>query len=389
MHQSRRSLLFGMILAGCASVANGASLTRKGPAEPMWITFETGRSQFIRLQVAINGQAATALLDTGATRSVLDLAMAKRMGVVGRPGYSARGMTSNVEGSIAVGLKVEVGQLELPSIDSAILDLSALANIAGHDVDLVLGQELFEAGIVEIDFPAKRLRIWPSNSSTVSFGTSVSLLRSGERLCTMPIILSGREPVQAAIDLGSNIPLYVSPVYAAQNRLLHGLRSSTSASAGAEGISLSDVATLQSLKFAGVSLKNVPVQVPRNWNFANSAIVGLPVLNRFSIILDIAGMRAWFKASPDVLAEPLPKDRSGLGTRLAGDRLVVIHVGSGSPAQDAGIQPGDEIVLVDGVAVTENWMRTTPRIGQRAEGTKIMVGLADGRTLALVLKDYF
>jgi hypothetical protein len=357
--------------------------------EPDWVAFEVARSQFIQIHAMLNDIPAIAILDSGATKSVVDMAFAQRMGITSRGGFEAKGMTSMIAGDFAGGLRLKAGPLEIPKLNAAILDLSEMASIAGHPIDLVLGQELFEVGIIEIEFAAGRLRIWPLGTNAGRFGKSIALQMSGEHLRTVSLTLPGLVRVPAVIDLGSNVPLYLSPRFVARKKLLAGLRTSTSASGGIEGVVLSLVASLPSVELAGIQFEHVPVQVPTAWNFTSDAVIGLPLISRLIVALDFVGMRAWFRASVQTLVQPFPKDRSGLGTRLAGEKLLVVHVAPGSPAEFANIKVGDEIVSINGFTMSKNWYRNHAGIGKQPEGTKLILGLADGRVVTLILTDYF
>lgn len=354
----------------------------------MWIPFRIDRLRLIEIEVQVNGQRAAAVVDTGATRTVFDRSFVTQAGIEVREGFRGNGLTSALSGGLTTGTRIDIAGRRLPGLDAAVLDLSAISAALGHKVDVVLGQELFAAGLVEIDFPRNRLRLLAPGAE-LEAGTPVQLGAALDRLRTLPAELPGDLGVNAALDLGSNIALYIDPALAERHRLLERLRTSTSASAGAEGIEVSTVAVLPSVTIAGIRLNNVPVQIPQRWQFASQALVGLPILSRFRLGLDFTNSRAWIDPEDSLLHLPFPKDRSGLGAVPARGRLQVIHVAPGSPAERIGLAAGDEITAINGRAVDEAFLRQRPRIGQGPPGTEVKLSLADGDTHLMVLEDYF
>lgn len=354
----------------------------------MWIPFNIDRTWIIEIPIVVNGRPATAMIDTGATRTVLDRLFAERMGITSHADFRGLGLTGALSGGTANDVTIEVGGRRLTSLEPAVLDLSSVVSALGHPVQVILGHELFVSNLVEFDFSRSRLRL-RSAGTDGEIGTLLQLGVASDRHRTLPLTIAEQPSIEAALDLGSGVPLYLHPDLVEHARLLEGLRTSTSATAGAEGVEVSRIAVLPSIEIGGTELRNVPVQVPRRWRIASRALVGLPVLNRFRLALDFGQSRAWVHPDPDAVKLPFPKDRSGLGAVSAQGRLRIIHVAEGSPAARSGLAPGEEIVSVDGRIVDEAYLRERPRIGQRPAGTVVVIELASGRTHRFTLEDYF
>lgn len=354
----------------------------------MWTPFRIDRMRLIEIRIQVNGRRAVAVVDTGATRTSLDRSFAERIGILAHAAFQGLGLTAAISGGVAADIEMEVAGRRLTGVNPAVLDLSSLASAIGHPVEVILGRELFEASLVELDFPRSRLRLQPSGMESEG-GTPLRLGATSDGLRTLPLRIGNHPIVEAALDLGSNVPLYLHPDLAERTRLIEGLRTSTAASAGAEGIEVSRVAVLPLIEIAGAHMRNVPVQVPRTWRFASQALIGLPVLSRFRLGWDFRRSLVFVQPEPTVLETPFPKDRSGLGAVPAEGRLRIIHVARGSPAQRSGFMPGDEIVVVNGRIIDEEYLRERPRIGQSPAGTVVMLELASGETRRLTLEDYF
>jgi C-terminal processing protease CtpA/Prc len=84
----------------------------------------------------------------------------------------------------------------------------------------------------------------------------------------------------------------------------------------------------------------------------NDGPIGNEILRRFKLILDYSRKRMWLEPNAH-LTEPFASDMSGIEFDSGGDNCRVFKVTSiaeNSPAAETGIQPGDEIVAIDGRA---------------------------------------
>jgi C-terminal processing protease CtpA/Prc len=90
-----------------------------------------------------------------------------------------------------------------------------------------------------------------------------------------------------------------------------------------------------------------------------------------------------------VIASPFPKGRSGIGAGFKDGSVEIVHVAKNSPAEEVGRRAGDRIVAVDGEPFYIDYVMTRPRRGIDKVGTAYVLTLGDGRTVRIVLRDYF
>jgi C-terminal processing protease CtpA/Prc len=82
------------------------------------------------------------------------------------------------------------------------------------------------------------------------------------------------------------------------------------------------------------------------------------------------------------------RDRSGLILMAKGDGVTVAQVLQGTPASEAGLTEGAQIVAIDGNAVTGADLAHIRTMLQGTPGTLLRVHLADGTTHDLSLRQY-
>jgi predicted aspartyl protease len=355
-----------------------------------WLPFSLDAVSHLIVGATINDVATIAIVDSGAGRTIIDREFAKRLRLKSGTAFRAAGVTSNAYGELASGVSLRLGHVELSNLNVAVLDLSILSKFGGKSVDVVIGREIFDQFLVDINFHKQTIGLFDFNSAPkIDHSDTLDLIpdKLGRRYVSISIC--GADAVPACYDLGSDVPLVISPDYADSHNLFAGLRVSSVASAGVSGISLGKVAVLPSIKVGAVTFSNVPVQVPAKWNQLGPVLAGLPIWSRFGNSVDYSRNRLSLTPIPSLLSVPFPKDRSGIGATRSNGHMQIIHVAEGSPAETIGLRTGDEIVEIDGHLVDEAYLASHPRLGVRPAGTEAALTLADGRHLKLVLADYF
>jgi predicted aspartyl protease len=344
----------------------------------------------LRVTARINGVDASAIVDSGAGRTVIDSTFASKNGMLLRTGFNVAGITGNTYGHFADGTNITLGNLVIEDLPAGVLDLNPNRNGVEDPVDVILGREFFENVSVDIDIESKSIVFEdPNKKIELKHGNPSLLKRTPRGTPYFPISINKDAPISAAFDLGYNGTILVSADYVEKTRLLTGRLVSTVASRGVEGLSISRVATLDKVEIAGVELKNVPMEVPADWNRTIPAIVGFELLNRFHIVTDYRKNQIWFSPYKSKIDLPIPKDRSGIGAIPTQLGLRVLHIAEGSPAESAGLKPGDQIVKIDGERVDSAYIVSHPRMGARPAGTQSELTLSDSRIIHLTLADYY
>jgi predicted aspartyl protease len=361
-----------------------------GATSTGWLDFDMPDGRHIVLTAQLNGVAADVVLDSGAGGIVLDRGLADRLGLKAQQGFTAVGVTGSAQGAVAQGVTITLNNLTVRTSQSTIFDLTQVSAAAGRPVLAIVGRDLLGTLVADIDFPRKRLAFYGRDGEPrIQGGTDIPLTVGNFRLREIPVSIEGRPPIQAVFDLGSDTPVYLSPAYAAQAGLLAGKATSTSLSAGVEGMEENRVAVVETVKIGHTLVHEVPIEVPRNWNQSADAFVGLPILRRFRLVIDFSHDRLTIVPDADAVNDAFRKDRSGIGAMPSNGRLTIIHIAEHSPAEAAGLRVGDEITSINGQQIDAEYIKRRPREGSKPAGTIFSLTLKDGRNVRLVLADYF
>jgi hypothetical protein len=187
----------------------------------------------------------------------------------------------------------------------------------------------------------------------------------------------------------------MSNTYAGRHGLMDGKPVSTLVTVGVAGPSASKVFTCETVNFAGLDIRGVPVTVPATWRNDERKIdspifVGLGLLSRFRIITNYPSDRIWFLPTAQSQSQPFRKDRSGIQLILEQGGLRVMHVSEGSPAAAAGWRVDEWIIAVNSRQVDTGYYNSDLYGWQyAAPGTTVTLRLDDGTERRLILQDYY
>jgi predicted aspartyl protease len=340
----------------------------------------------------VDGSPAVLVLDTGAEHSLLDREFAKRLGL--RPIADA-----NVQKPYSSGKNeiVRVSDLEIQSIHSSDLnvmtdDLTASSGALGVRIDGALGNDFLRRFTVTLDYSAGSVTF--EHISVSHHGVPISLDRVGNRyfvhLKFDGVLLS------FLLDTGTNFSALSQSGWARLNRdktvlpLIDGVRSSgTSAT--------SKLACIQRVTLGRNSYQNLPVRVQPLMSagiFANPAVDGLlgsDFLMQFVVSLDLANNALYLNLDRNFTAD---RDRfSTIGMQFAKDPsgfFTIMAVWRPTPASEANINEGDQILSVNGLNTNEMSQEDLSRQLHGEPGRNIQLTIRSGgdlRTLNLRIRN--
>ncbi|HZZ70394.1 MAG TPA: retropepsin-like aspartic protease, partial [Phenylobacterium sp.] len=177
-------------LALSAGISLASGLARAAGAPVQTLDFAFVHDRQILFPITVNGQPAEAWLDSGAGASVLDAAFARQLGVTLGGGIQAHGVAGGVAGVHRACVDLQAGDLTMSGRRVAVIDLSAVARIVPRPVQVLLGRDVFDQAVVDIDFQACKLSLIPRAGFVPPPGRPVSLRPSGD-LRSLPIAIDG------------------------------------------------------------------------------------------------------------------------------------------------------------------------------------------------------
>ena len=246
---------------------------------------DLNRTRVYGLEVAVNGEKLSLLLDTGASGILIKRSAAEKIRVMRLSDATFRGIGSNTKpprGYHGIAERLRIGDVEFGDALIGVSETDFLANQDG-----VIGTDVFSQFLITLDFANLSLRLDPMPDSDMRHFTRV--FRFGHMLLISTRVGGSRDGL-FLIDTGATRTL-ISYDMAAQAGKVN--RDDTMRISGVNG-KVSDVFQTGSLslQFAGFRQNSPGItaidmwEQSRNLGTEVSGLLGLPVLSLFTLTID-------------------------------------------------------------------------------------------------------
>jgi hypothetical protein len=299
-----------------------------------------------------NSPALTFLLDLGLPYSIIDQSIATQLGLA--PAGQIRRSTRYLGSEFSL---VRIPSLLLREVefkDRVFLVTNMIPPSANVQLPIhgVIGNDLFTQDVVQLDMAAEQLRLFsPKAFSPGGDAKKIMLQYQDERLM-VPASVDG---VDSWLELTSACG--DSVMFAANSPTAQALAQRTTA--GMDGVSLGLMYGIPEriLRIGALSLDGlvIPsplahlVQFPADNPLSRrpAGWLGTGILRRFTVSLDFT-QNALYLEPPANPAGPDCYNATGLYVIKNGGEVIVQQVIKGSPADKAGIMPGDKLAGIHG-----------------------------------------
>jgi hypothetical protein len=391
-------LIIGLALSTAA--ARLPARSARPPSSPIAIIpFETANKN-IYLRVAVAGRPLWFVLDTGDKYTVIDLAAAKALKLeLGDPVPVGGGGDKQVIGNL-----MKSGAVVIPELNGLALPVfigvpfTDIANASGHEFAGILGFDFINKYVIKIDYQRHRLTLYnPDTYRYDGSGESLPLTfnASGHPQLRAQILDGRKPPIDGlfVLDIGSGATLILNRPFVEAQQFLVGRRTvpwltGLAFGGGVEG----RVGRLTGVKIGHVTIPN-PIAIftqARQGAFSTAEAqgnIGAAILEKFTLTLDYPHGRIFFQPT-GALAKPMDYDKSGLMlVSLGGDyrSYKVDAVADDSPASEAGIRPGDQVVLIEGKRAGTRSLSTLREMLQKRAPFRLTLE-REGRRFSVVLR---
>ncbi len=356
----RLLILLAIALIGAAPPPSTAVSTLATDSEVRWVPFDLTPGNQIRFAMTINDLPAVAVLDTGVSASVISRSFAARARLKVQP----RGLASAIGGAVPIGWtavqNITLGGMTRRGGGIAVTALPAAATGGTQPVDVLVGHDLIDAYAIEIDYQAMRLRLLQSGRLPFRGVSAPLQIAAAQNVYVTEITLGGRRLAPMVVDTGdgSSITLSQDAFRAAR---IPGLPTTTTIAFGLAGPMVSDLAILPSVAVGKLVANEVELRIERRGGFSQAigaaGRIGSGFLQQYRVLMDPGAGHIVFGTTPQTSKPPL-RSTSGMLIATEKDRLRVLHVMRGGPAEASGWRAGETICTVDGAPVTARYNGT-------------------------------
>ncbi len=269
------------------------------PAEAAPRPFQLRDGQVV-ITVNLNGKDLPALLDTGATKSLIDAAFAKELGIrsqridggtVGASGQQIRfGMTRDLKLDIGTGPR----RLRLGTYESD-------HAFAPEGVHVLIGMDVLNNLAVSLDFQKMTVEIERTTELKPPVGEPFAMKRRRYLRPTLSVTL-GDTDVDLLLDTAASSALHLQTRIVADSPDLSALPRTRRMVSGIDGNHEQDAITIPVVRLGGQRFTDVRATVADmvlHWFFDMDGVVGVALMKRFHIVFDFQKDRVWMTPVAD------------------------------------------------------------------------------------------
>lgn len=321
----------------------------------------------IYLPAKLNGSPISAIFDTGAGASAVDLGLADQLKIPGNGRVQAGGVgAAQVTGRILEEASVEVGD-QKHSVLYAI-PFASMNAVEGRKLELILGHDFITRYVIQVDYAGKRMRIYPSGTRLADSGASIPIrLVNGHPHIRSEVTVGGEtHDVETMIDSGATgggltgrfvkawpIPTKVKTT------------PSTVIGGGVGGFVTGRFLRIETLDLGGIKVANPIASVNEGKGGANGEnaaydyLLGAEILKRFTFTIDYANKRVFLKPNSS-FGKPFEADKTGIRLTSGGPDLrefSIVGLLPGSSGELAGLKAGDKIVAINKIGAASKTLQ--------------------------------
>ncbi len=304
------------------------------------------------------------IVDTGATDSVIDSQLAKKLNLKTAGRTVGTGGAGTATAQIYKGNSLKLANIEASNLTIYGLPIDFLSAPFGRKLSGVIGNDILKQLVFEIDYAAQTLNFFDPESYQYSgAGDIVPITIEGYPFIRAHIAVGGGATLEGKfeIDSGSTGSITFNTPFVNRHRLLDRVsKSNQTRLGGVGGSAVAFSGRLKSIGFGKLQLQDLVARFSRarrgdDASAKYDGLIGGDILRRFKVVFDYSRRQMILEPNAQ-FAEPFEVDMSGLDLATEGENfsvIVVNEVAKDSPAAEAGIQAEDTITAIDGRSAKE------------------------------------
>lgn len=350
-------------------------------------------SNLILVKVRVNdSDTLNFILDTGVSNTIITDPNAidrRKLRLTRKVKLAGVGEGNQLTATVAIDNELSMGTMRAAHQNLVLLDddLLKLSEYVGVPVHGIFGYDLFNSFVVSIDFRSHELTLTKPKKYKYK-------PRHGDRY---PIVIQNTKPyldVVAMLPGERTVPLRVVLDTGAGHALMLDGRTNNCAlprpekviraqlGRGLNGVINGSMGRILGLKLGRHQLQEVIASFPDSSSFGMTLVnaadrqgnIGCELLRRFTVTFNYPEQYIVLKPVKRLLRERFEHDMSGMELRAKGQNYRTYYIEkivAESPAEQAGLREGDELVFVNNDNVSTLNISDIYKVLQRGEGKEV------------------
>lgn len=316
----------------------------------------TGGIVIIQARIGDHPDTLNFVLDTGSSGISLDSTTADYLKLIPTPSERIiRGIAGTWKVSFLYNQTLHFPGLSIDSLDFHINDYSILTAVYGERIDGIIGYSVLSRFIVKVNYDSLQLDFctqgtirYPRGGYLVKYTPVNNLVAQGLRIKDDHGAINAR----FLYDMGAGLCMLLTKDFVTDSNFVSKKKKRwVKEGEGLGGKIDMELIVMRELKMGPYRFRNVPVYIfDDEFNVTSyphlGGLIGNDILRRFNVILNYDKKDIYLTPNSHY-QEPFDYSYSGVELYFIEGLIIVGDVAKGSPAQEAGIMEGDEVLAVN------------------------------------------
>lgn len=336
----------------------------------------------IILDVKINKTVdAKFIFDSGEESMTLDPNLIEKLKLKNVDTKELLGMASSKYVPIYNYLSVSLGDFTIDSIQGGAIDLSAQTKMLGTQIDGLVGYEILNKYVCEINYDKQIIKLSKTLETDVSDYTQKPLFASDK----LPVLNNCKSVFQDSfeltgnfvLDFGANTTVIMNTLVATENGLYDRIgKNFHSGNVSTTGRHQTHTGRLKTFTFADYTFNSTAVSLGTSYSgflgkMGYTGLLGNGFLKRFNTIYDLPSRKIYFKPSKYFNDKPIVNCTGiSLKSNLSFDSVFVSKVYENTVGYNAGIKANDQLLRINAEDVSKYKLNELKEILNKA-GEKV------------------
>lgn len=317
------------------------------------------------------------ILDTGSGGISLDSSTSTELKIETQHSQrTIRGIAGMKTVDFAYNHSLHLPGLQVDSLNFHINDYELLSGVYGIKIDGIIGFSFLSRYIIRINYDTQEIEVF--TNGTFKYQRGGALIRP--TIAGLPMYYASMKDdrnvsARFYLDTGAGLCLLLSEEFCRDSSIISPKRKRfKTITEGLGGKKDMEVTVIREFRFGNYKFKKLPVYIfDDDYNLTSypflGGLIGNDLLRRFNVVLNYSA-REIHLAPNTHFREDFDYSYSGIGLFASGASILVSDVIPQSPADDAGLKVGDEIV---GMNNYFNTNMTNYRTLLQSSGSKIRI----------------
>jgi len=294
------------------------------------------------------------VLDTGSSGISLDSSTVSYLGLKPTPTErTIRGVAGIRKVSFLYNRKLHFPGLTIDSLNFHVNDYTILTSVYGERIDGIIGYSVFNRYILKVDYDSMKVNF--CTNGPIRYPRGGYLLKPAvSQLVTQPLRVRDEKGINSRFlyDMGAGLCMLLSKDFVNDSNFIDKKKKRfMKEGEGLGGKIDMELTTIKEVRLGPYKFKNVPIFIFDDQTNITSypqlgGLLGNDILRRFNVIINYQKGDIYLLPNKHFF-EPFDYSYSGMELYMVNGRIIAGDVAKGSPAEDAGVKEGDEILAVN------------------------------------------